>query len=102
MIKQFEFNEDVSGLFFNLIIAYFLIIITFGIATPWAFCRLQRWKANNTKIEGRNIKFIGEGSTLLGKFIVWYFLTIITLGIYAFWMIAKLEKFKVENTVFLN
>ena len=102
MKKQFEFYEDVSGLFVNMIVCYLMVIFTLGIAAPWAFCKLERWKANNTKIEGRKIMFTGEGSALLGKFILWYILTIVTLGIYSFWMITKLEKFKVENTVFVD
>ncbi len=100
MKGQFEFNEDVGGLFINIIVCYLIVLFTLGIGTPWAFCKIQRWRAENTTIDGKKIKFIGEGSSLLGKFILWYFLTIITLGIYSFWMIAKLEKFKVENTVF--
>ena len=64
------------------------------------FVKFKDGGLENTTIDGKKIKFIGEGSSLLGKFILWYFLTIITLGIYSFWMIAKLEKFKVENTVF--
>lgn len=100
MSKDFQFNEDVGGLFVNLILVYLIVFFTLGIGTPWAFCRLERWKADNTTIQGRKIKFIGEGSALLGKFIVWYFLTLITFGIYSFWMIAKLEKWKVEHTEF--
>ena len=102
MQKQFQFNEDVGGLFVNLIAAYLMVFFTLGIATPWAFCKLERWKANNTTIDGRKIKFNGEGSSLLGKFIVWYILTLITVGIYSFWMINKLQKFKIENTVFVD
>tara|TARA_B110000858_G_scaffold12610_1_gene12831 strand:- start:247 stop:555 length:309 start_codon:yes stop_codon:yes gene_type:complete len=102
MNEDFKFNEDVGGLFVNLIAAYLMVFFTLGIATPWAFCKLERWKANNTIIDDKKIKFTGEGSSLLGKFIVWYILTIITLGIYSFWMINKLQKFKVENTVFVD
>jgi len=101
-IQSFHFNEDVGGLFINIIACYLIVLFTLGIGTPWAFCKIQRWRTENTTIEGKKIKFIGEGSSLLGKFILWYFLTIITLGIYSFWMIAKLEKFKVENTVFID
>ena len=102
MNKEFEFNEDVGSLFINVIASYLMILLTLGIATPWAICKLERWKADNTTIQGKKIKFTGEGSDLLGKFIVWYFLTLITLGIYSFWMITKMEKFKVENTVFID
>ena len=79
MKGQFKFNEDVGGLFINIIACYLIVLFTLGIGTPWAFCKIQRWRAKNTTIEGKKIKFIGEGSSLLGKFILWYFLTIITL-----------------------
>ena len=101
MEKDFQFNEDVAGLIGNLIMIYLIVLFTLGIGTPWAFCMYERWKANNTTIEGRKIKFEGEGSALLGKFIVWYFLTIVTLGIYSFWMLTKLEKWKIEHTKFV-
>lgn len=100
MEKQFKFNEDVWGLFVNILVAYATIIFTLGIGTPWAICRLERWKATNTTIEGRKIKFTGEGSDLLGKFLVGYFLTLITLGIYGIWFAVKMQKFLIENTEF--
>ena len=100
MENQFKFNEDVWGLFVNMLVAYVTIIFTLGIGTPWAICRLERWKAKNTTIEGRKIKFTGEGSDLLGKFIVGYFLTLITLGIYGLWFAVKMQKFLIENTEF--
>lgn len=100
MQKSFEFKEDVSGLFLTAIGAVLIVIFTLGIGAPWAVCMFERWKAKNTLIDGRKIKFVGEGSALLGKYILWAFFTIITFGIYYYWMINKLQKFKVENTVF--
>ena len=102
MQKHFKFNEDVGGLFINLIAAYLILLITLGLGGPWAYCKLERWKANNTTINGRKIKFIGKGSSLFFKFIVWYFLTIITFGIYSLWVVVKLQKFTLENTVFID
>jgi uncharacterized membrane protein YjgN (DUF898 family) len=99
MKNQFEFNEDVGGYFATILICYFIIVLTLGIGTPWALCRLQRWKANNTTLNGRKVKFIGEGSALLGKFIIWYLLTIITFGIYGIWAAVKMQKFMVEHTI---
>ena len=99
MENRFKFNEDVWGYFVNAIICYFIIILTLGIATPWAVCKMQRWKADNTSLNGKKTKFIGEGSALLGKFIIWLLLTIITFGIYGIWMAVKMEKFIVENTI---
>ena len=59
MKGQFEFNEDVGGLFINIIACYLIVLFTLGIGTPWAFCKIQRWRAENTTIEGKKIKFIG-------------------------------------------
>lgn len=72
MKNQFEFNEDVGGYFVTILICYFIIVLTLGIGSPWALCRLQRWKENNTTLNGRKVKFIGGGSALLSKFIIWY------------------------------
>jgi hypothetical protein len=36
MNKEFEFNEDVGSLFINVIASYLMILLTLGIATPWA------------------------------------------------------------------
>lgn len=99
MENRFKFNEDVGGYFITLLICYVIIIFTLGIGTPWALCRIERWKANNTTLNGKKIKFIGEGSALLGKFIIWYLLTLITFGIYAIWAAVKMQKFIVEHTV---
>ena len=63
---------------------------------------MEGWKANNTTIDGRKVKFVGEGSHLLGKFIVWYLLTIITFGIYGFWAAVKMHKWKTEHVVFVD
>ena len=102
MNQDFTFNEDVAGFFGNYIICYLIIVFTLGIGTPWAICRMEGWKANNTTIDGRKVKFVGEGSHLLGKFIVWYLLTIITVGIYGFWAAVKMQKWKTEHVVFVN
>ena len=99
MKNRFEFNEDVWGYFVNAIVCYFIVILTLGLGTPWAVCRMQRWIAKNTSLNGKKMDFIGEGSDLFGKFIVWFFLTLITFGIYGIWMAVKMQKFIAVNTV---
>lgn len=102
MEKQFNFKEDVGGYFGTAILAYLLISVTFGFGTPWAIVMIEKWKAQNTTIDGRQVEFVGSGSDLLGKFIVWSLLTMITFGIYGLWMQVKMQKWKVENLQFVN
>ena len=99
MENRFKFEEDVEGFFGSYIICVFIIIFSFGLATPWAICRMERWRARNTSLNGKKTKFVGDPSALLGKFIVWLFLAVITFGIYGIWMAVKMQKWVVENTI---
>ena len=80
--------------------ASLLIVLTFGIAYPWALCMLYSWKIEHTVVEGKRLQFHGTGMGLLGKWIIWTLLTIVTFGIYSFWAGIALEKWKAENTTF--
>lgn len=102
MEKEFKFSGTPGGLFINVLKVYFTILLTLGIGTPWAVCRLERWKADHTTIDGRKIQFNGNGSDLFGKFLIGYFLTLITLGIYIFWFAITVQKFLIENRKFID
>jgi uncharacterized membrane protein YjgN (DUF898 family) len=81
-----KFTGSVLG-FIGISIAAFLIFtFTLGIATPWAVCLVVRWYADNTVIDGYEVRFDGTGMQLFGKFIIWWLLCIVTLGIYSFWI----------------
>ena len=82
------------------IVGFILTAFTFGLAFPWALCLVYGWKINHTVVEGRRLRFIGNGMSLFGNWVKWVFLTIITLGIYSFWLGIALEKWKVKNTIF--
>ncbi len=77
-----------------------IIAISFGIATPWAVCIKQRWIADHTIIDGRQLKFDGTGTQLFGCYIKWFLLTIITLGIYGFWLANNMQKWITKHTHF--
>lgn len=100
MEKDFKFNQDIIGYLGLMIISYLLIAVSFGLAFPWVVVNVQKWKAKNTLIEGRQIEFVGSGGELFGKFIIWYFLTLITFGIYTLWMTVKMQGWIVENHQF--
>ena len=82
------------------ILAWLLIVFTFGIATPWAICMFIRYFFANSIIEGRKLKFTGSGGGLFGNWIIWCILTCITFGIYGFWVPNKVANWVVTNTTF--
>ena len=79
------------------ILAFILIVITFGIGTPWAECMLYRYQFKHTVYNGHRLKFIGSGLSLLGNSIKWLFFTIITLGIYGLFVPVKEAKWIISN-----
>lgn len=76
--------------------------ITFGLAFPWAFCMMERWKAKHTVINCRRLKFNGHGHQLFGRYILWVLLTVITFGIYGIWFGLGLKKWIVKHTVYAD
>ena len=99
MKNKFEFYEDVSGFFINILVCFFIILFSLGIGSPWAICRMARWHARNTSLNGVNTQFIGKGEDLVKDFFIWFLFTILTFGIYGIWMSVKVQKFIVENTI---
>lgn len=100
-----EKNSYFDGRLIQLIgwrlLGLLIIIITIGIATPWANCMVYKWDASHTVIEGKRLKFDGTGGQLFGHWIKWFLLTIITLGIYSFWLIIKLKQWRIKHTYFV-
>ena len=92
------FSGTTGGWFVNTLVASFIISFSFGIATPFAYCRMVKWTQDNTIYRGHKVIFKGKPGELMGKWIVWLLLTIITLGIYAIWITVKLEQWRVSNT----
>lgn len=99
--QNFTFHGGASSYLGVGIASFLLIIFTLGIGTPWAITMQQRWKTNNTAINGRRLKFTGSGFALIGQWIKWFFLCLITLGIYSFWVGPKLQQWIVEHTDFV-
>lgn len=93
---------DGSGLDYIIlqIVNFFIITFTLGIAAPYAICRLHKWKASHTVIDGRRLKFTGTAGSLFLHWIKWFVLLIITFGIYGFWLYVAVEKWIAERTEF--
>ena len=92
------FSGTTGGWFVNTLVASLIISFSFGIATPFAYCRMVKWTQDNTIYRGHKVIFKGKPSELMGKWIVWLLLTIVTLGIYAIWIPVKLDQWRVKNT----
>lgn len=93
-----KFTGGLLGLIGINLLSAILISITFGIAAPWAVCIREKWIADHTIIDGRQVYFDGTGAQLFGKYIIWFLLTIVTLGIYSFWLDIKMKQWIVSHT----
>ena len=93
-----KFTGRLIGLIGITILEILISALTFGLGTPWAVCIKERWLADHTIIDGRQVVFDGTGFQLFGTYIKWLLLTIITLGIYAFWLTIKMKQWVVKHT----
>lgn len=100
--KESVFDGGLLGQIGISILAYLIILITLGIATPWAVCLQEKWIANHTVIDGKRLYFDGTGGQLFGNYIKWFLLTLITLGIYSFWLSIKMKQWVVKHTHFVG
>ena len=92
-------GKFIHGLGWKLL-ALLVHVVTLGIAFPWAFCFVYRWKINNTVIEGHRLRFTGTGAGLFGGWIKWYFLSLITAGVYSPWAYNAFRTWQTKHTVF--
>lgn len=95
-----EFN---GGLFESIgigVVQCLICLFTLGLGTPWSVCLRERWRAQHTIIDGKQLAFDGKGGQLFGNYLKWFFLTIITLGIYSFWLSIKMKAWVVSHTHF--
>lgn len=93
-----KFVGTAIGYFGMKLLIALLNVISLGIAVPWTTCKMERWYASRTYINGKRLRFDGRGGALFGKYILWAFLTIITLGIYGFWLNLNMKKWVAKHT----
>lgn len=92
-----DFDGGVWGLIGIRLLQFLLILVTLGIATPWAICKYERWVAKHTIVDGRRLVFDGKGGQLFGRLLLWGLLTIVTLGIFSLWLPIKYQKWLVSH-----
>ena len=96
--KESKFTGGLLGLIGINLLQALIIILTFGLAAPWAICMKERWIARHTIIDGCQLVFDGTGGQLFGNYIKWFLLTLITLGIYGFWLDIKMKQWITKHT----
>jgi hypothetical protein len=96
----YQFRGGAASWFGTQILGVLITVCTFGICYPFAVVLVERWRAKNTYLYGRQLQFVGTGWGIFGLWIKWLLLSIITLGIYTFWVYPRLMQWKVERTVY--
>lgn len=99
---NFEFKGTGLSFLWLVIWTGILIIITIGIAWPWAYTAQQKWLAEHTYIDGNQLTFSGTGLGIFGTWLLVVFLSIITLGIYFPWGYCKIRRWQTNNLYFAD
>ena len=93
-----QFTGTLFGVLVIHIGCFVVTLLSLGLTVPWALCFRHEWVAKHTIIDGRRLKFVGDGATLFTKFIIWYLLCIVTFGVYWFWTAINVNRWLAENT----
>lgn len=96
-VRPFEFDGGAGSYFLVGLGSSLLMLVTLGLAAPWAVAMYYRWQTNHTIINGRRLRFTGSGGSLFGHYIKWWLLTVITAGIYSFWVVPRMVRWGVEH-----
>ncbi|WP_288183929.1 DUF898 family protein [uncultured Sporomusa sp.] len=102
MSKTFEFRGTGFGYLWLVIWTSIVSVITLGLYFPWAYSAQQRWIADNTYVNGRQLLFTGTGIQFLGHWLLIMVLTFITFGLYVPWAYCQLKRWETENTCFAD
>lgn len=99
-VQRFRFDGGASTYIGTALLAVLVTTVSFGLAYPFAFVLMERWRAKHSYIDGRPLVFTGTGWGLFGLWIKWFLLIVVTLGIYSLWVGPRIQKWKWENTAF--
>jgi uncharacterized membrane protein YjgN (DUF898 family) len=99
-VQLYQFRGGAASWFGTQILGLIVTVCTLGICYPFAVVLVERWRAKNTYLQGRQLQFIGTGWGIFGLWVKWFLLCVVTLGIYSFWVYPRLTQWKVEKTVF--
>ncbi|MDF2571319.1 MAG: yjgN [Sporomusa sp.] len=102
MSKVFEFRGTGFGYLWLVLWTSFVSVITLGLYFPWAYSAQQRWIADNTFVNGKQLVFTGTGIQFLVHWLLIMILTFITFGLYVPWAYCQLKRWETENTYFAD
>jgi len=100
--SKFQFSGTGGDFFVHILVVWILTVITIGIYSPWGSCRILRWVAEGTTIDGRSVAFEGTGGSLFVEMLIAGFLTMLTFGIYGPWAYVRLINWTYQNTMFAD
>jgi hypothetical protein len=92
-----QFNGGAASFFGTQILGVLITICTLGICYPFAVVLIERRRAENTYLHGRQLRLVGTGWGIFGLWTKWLLLSIITLGVYTFWVCPRLQREQAEN-----
>lgn len=94
-----EFTGGVFANYFFKVAVVLVTLLTLGIAYPFINCAYMRWRISHTRINGKKLVYVGNGTELFKKYIVWLAVSYITLYIYfVVKMQLDLVRYDVEHT----
>ena len=99
---QSKFSGNTFNAFKVNITCFSMMIFSLGFAMPWAICKRQKWYAEHTVIDGKQMVFNGTGKELFHKSIGWLILSIVTLGIFSIWSSLKTRRWITAHTHFVS
>ena len=99
---KFEYKGTGLAYLWLMIWTGILILITLGLAFPWAYTAKQRWIAARTFIDNKQLVFKGTGMGMFGTWLLVVFLTMITLAIYAPWGYCRIKRWQTNNLYFAD
>ena len=97
-MNESKFTGGLLGMLGTYILMVLISVFTLGIALPWALCIWQKWVADHTIIDGKQMVFDGTGAQLFGNYIKWWLLGMVTLGIYSLWLPIKFRQWTTMHT----
>ena len=97
-----KYDGSVFETFLYTLGASLIIMVSCGIATPWAVCLMYKFIIDHVIIDNRRLYFDGTGGQLFGNWIKWFLLTVVTCGIYGFWVAPRMYHWVASHTHFAN
>lgn len=97
---NFEFRGTGLSFLWLWIWTSILNILTLFILFPWTATAVQKWIAENTFIDNKQLTFMGTGLGFFGNWLFILIFSIITLGLYIPWGFCRMRRWLVENLYF--